>query len=154
VDRLMRGAPLVTLAAVTLSAVLALPLIVFAPQVLGLFGSSFESGAFVLRVLCVAFLISAVAGQNGALLTMTKNVRPVVLGSCFALVINVGLNLILIPLQGARGAAIAWLLSVIVWNGFLSLQVRRIYGFTASPLAFISFWRGRAHRAHRSEGDV
>jgi O-antigen/teichoic acid export membrane protein len=154
VDRLRRGAPLVTLAAVTLSAVLALPLIVFAPQVLGLFGSSFESGAFVLRVLCVAFLISAVAGQNGALLTMTKNVRPVVLGSCFALVINVGLNLILIPLQGARGAAIAWLLSVIVWNGFLSLQVRRIYGFTASPLAFISFWRGRAHRAHRSEGDV
>lgn len=154
VNRLRRDAPLVTLGAVALSAVLALPLIVFAPQILGLFGASFENGAFVLRVLCVAFLASAVAGQNGALLTMTKHVRPVILGSCWALATNVVLNLILIPLQGARGAAIAWLLSVIVWNGFLSMQVRRIYGFTASPLALISLTRGRTRRARRSGGDT
>jgi O-antigen/teichoic acid export membrane protein len=154
IDRLRTGAPMVTLGAVLLSSVLALPLIVFAPQVLGLFGSSFESGAFILRVLCVTFLISAVAGQNGTLLTMTKHVRPVMIGSSLALVTNVVLNLIFIPLQGARGAAIAWLLSVIVWNGFLSLQVRRIYGFTATPLALVPLLRQRINDARRPGDDV
>jgi O-antigen/teichoic acid export membrane protein len=149
IDRLRTGAPMVTLGAVLLSSVLAAPLIAFAPQVLRLFGSSFGSGAFILRVLCVTFLISAVAGQNGALLTMTKHVRPVMIGSGLALVTNIGLNLILIPLQAARGAAIAWLLSVIVWNGFLSLQVRRIYGFTAAPLALVPLLRRRIYDARR-----
>lgn len=153
-DRLKTGAPMVTLGAVLLSAVLAVPLIIFAPQVLRLFGSSFESGVFVLRVLCVTFVISAVAGQNGALLTMTKHPRPMIVGSGVALATNVGLNLIFIPLQAARGAAIAWLLSVIVWNGFLSLQVRRVHGFTATPLALLPMLRQRIRNARRPDSDV
>jgi O-antigen/teichoic acid export membrane protein len=154
IERLRSGAPKVTLAAVSLSFAFAAPLIVFAPQILGLFGSSFESGAFILRVLCVTFLISAAAGQNGTLLTMTRHVRPVMIGSTLALVSNVALNLILIPLDGARGAAIAWLLSVIVWNGFLSWQVRRIYGFTATPLALVPLLRQRINDARRPGNDV
>jgi O-antigen/teichoic acid export membrane protein len=154
IDRLRTGAPMVTLGATLLSAALAAPLIVFAPQVLGLFGSSFQSGAFILRVLCVAFLISASAGQNGTLLMMTNHVRPMMIGSGLALVTNIGLNLIFIPLRGAQGAAIAWLLTVIVWNGFLSWRVRRIYGFTATLSGLVLVLRQRAHEARRRGRDV
>ena len=42
-DRLKTGAPLVTLGAVLLSSLLAVPLIVFAPQVLRLFGGAFKA---------------------------------------------------------------------------------------------------------------
>lgn len=143
IDRLRTGAPLVTLGATLLSVVLAAPLIVFAPEVLGLFGSSFSGGAFILRLLCLAFVVSAAAGQNGTLLMMTKHIRPMMIGSGVALVTNVGLNLIFIPAQAARGAAIAWLLSAIVWNGFLSWQVRRIHGFTATLSGLIPLVRRR-----------
>ena len=145
---------MVTLSATLLSAALAAPLIVFAPQVLGLFGSSFRSGTFILRVLCVAFLVSAAAGQNGTLLMMTKHVRPMMIGSGLALVTNIGLNLISIPLWGARGAAVAWLMTVVVWNGFLSWQVRRIYGFTATLSGLVLVLRRRVHEARQSDEDV
>jgi O-antigen/teichoic acid export membrane protein len=77
-----------------------------------------------------------------------------IVGSGVALATNVGLNLIFIPLQAARGAAIAWLLSVIVWNGFLSLQVRRVHGFTATPLALLPMLRQRIRNARRPGSDV
>jgi O-antigen/teichoic acid export membrane protein len=153
-DRLRTGAPMVTLGATLLSVLLAAPLILFAPEVLGLFGSSFSNGAFILRVLCLAFVISAAAGQNGTLLMMTRHVRPMMVGSSVALVTNVALNLIFIPWQGARGAAIAWLLSAIVWNGFLSWQVRRILGFTATLSGLIPLLRQWARRSRQHGEDA
>jgi len=85
---------------------------------------------------------------------MTKHVRPMMIGSSLALVTNIALNLIFIPFQGARGAAIAWLLSVIAWNGFLSWQVRRIHGFTATLSGLVLVSRQRAHEAQQSDDDM
>lgn len=143
IDRLKTGAPMVTLAATLLSAFLAAPVIAFAPSVLGLFGGSFKSGALILQMLCLAFVISAAAGQNGAVLMMTGKTRRMVLCSASALAVNIALNVILIPLMDARGAAIAWLLTVIVWNGVLSWQVRRVFGFTATLVGLLSILRER-----------
>jgi O-antigen/teichoic acid export membrane protein len=137
VDRLRTGAPLAALGGVLLSAILAAPLIVFAPFVLHFFGKSFSGGVFVLRILSISFVISALSGLNIALLNMTKHTRAVMIGSSIGLVTNVALNLLLIPGSGARGAAVAWLLSVIVWNVILELQVRRTLGISATPLALV-----------------
>lgn len=137
VDQLRTGAPLVALAGVVLSAAIAAPLIVFAPYVLHFFGPSFSGGVFALRVLCVSLVLSAVSGLNVALLNMTKHVRAVIVGSSFGLATNVTLNLLLIPGHGADGAAVAWLLSILVWNGILELQVKRSLGISATPLALI-----------------
>jgi O-antigen/teichoic acid export membrane protein len=149
IGRLRKGAPLVALAGVGLSAVLAAPLIAFAPVVLKVFGRSFAGGAFPLRILCISFVVSAICGQSLGLLTMTRNVRQVTLASGVALTSNVALNLALIPSGGARGAAVAWLLSVIIWNGVLELQVRRHIGISATPLALIPRV-ARHYRQHRS----
>jgi O-antigen/teichoic acid export membrane protein len=137
IDRLRRGAPRVALGGVLLSAVFAAPLIIFAPQILKLFGEGFSEGAFALRILCVSFVISAICGQSLGLLTMTRNVKQVIIGSGVALASNVALNIMFIPSGGASGAAIAWLLSVIIWNAVLEFQVRRNLGISATPLALI-----------------
>jgi len=137
VERLRTGAPLVALGGVVLSAIIAAPLIVFAPYVLHFFGSSFDGGVFALRILCVSLVLSAISGLNIALLNMTRHVRAVMIGSGLGLAANVVLNLLLIPGHGASGAAVAWLLSVLVWNGILELQVRRTLGISASPLILI-----------------
>jgi O-antigen/teichoic acid export membrane protein len=150
VDRLRTGAPLIALAGVLLSALLAIPLIVFAPFVMHYFGKSFSGGVFALRVLSVSFVISAISGLNIALLNMTRHVRAVMIGSGVGLATNVALNLILIPQSGARGAAIAWLLSILVWNGILELQVRRTLGISATPLALIPIGVRKISAALRS----
>jgi O-antigen/teichoic acid export membrane protein len=137
VERLRTGAPLVALGGVLLSAVLAAPLIAFAPFVLHFFGKSFSGGVFALRVLSISLVISALSGLNIALLNMTKHIRAVMIGSGVGLATNVGLNLLLIPGSGARGAAVAWLLSIIVWNVILELQVRRSLGISATPLVLV-----------------
>jgi O-antigen/teichoic acid export membrane protein len=137
IERLRKGAPLVALGGVLLSALFAAPLILFAPLILKIFGESFSGGAFALRILCFSFVVSAICGQSLGLLTMTRNVRQVIISSGAALISNVVLNLIFIPPGGANGAAIAWLLSVIVWNGVLEFQVRRNLKISATPLALI-----------------
>jgi len=137
VDRLRTGAPLVALGGLLFSAILAAPLIAFAPFVLHFFGNSFSGGVFALRILCISFVISALSGLNIALLNMTRHTRAVVVGSGAGLVANVLLNLAFIPEYGANGAAVAWLLSVIIWNGILEFQVRRTLGISATPLALV-----------------
>jgi len=137
IEALGKIAPWVALGGVALSAAFAAPLIIFAPQILTIFGESFTGGASSLRILCVSFVISAICGQSLGLLTMTRNVRQVVIASGTALFSNVGLNLIFIPTGGARGAAIAWLLSVIIWNIILAFQVHRSLGISSTPLALV-----------------
>jgi O-antigen/teichoic acid export membrane protein len=48
--------------------------------------------------------------------------------STVALAVNVGMNLVLIPLAGIRGAAISWAVAIVVRNVLPLLQVRRHLG--------------------------
>lgn len=137
IERLRTGAPLVALGGVILSAILAAPFIIFAPYLVNIFGKAFSGDAFAVRVLCLSFVVSAIGGQNAGLLTMTRHGRQVVIGNGLALAANVALNLALIPLYGARGAAVAWLLTTIVSNIILSYLMKRVLGMTATPLSLI-----------------
>lgn len=133
-----RLAPRAAAAAFGLALPLALFVMIFAGPLLSLFGPGFESGATTLRILCASFAINPLVGQNGALLTMSQNVRPLVGGTAFALVFNVVLNLILSPEFGAEGAALAWFITLISWNMMLGVQVRKIMGFWTSPLILLN----------------
>jgi O-antigen/teichoic acid export membrane protein len=137
VERLRLTAPLVALGGVTMSAILAVPLIVFAPFALHFFGNSFAGGVFALRVLSASFVLSAVCGLNIALLSMTRHTNSIMIGTGAGLLANVALNVALVPSGGADGAAIAWLLTVLIWNVILQIQVRRILGITSSPFALL-----------------
>ena len=137
-ERLRRTAAAVAAAGLAGAAILAAPVLIFPEQVLSIFGSEFESGATQLRLLALSWIVSAMAGQNGALLSMSQRNGAVVAGSAIAPAANLALNVALIPEYGSLGAAWAWLLTTALWNVVLAVAVKRAFGFYATPLALIN----------------
>lgn len=132
-----RFAPRAGLAALLLSIPIAIPLLVFAGPILSIFGPEFVAGETTLRILCASFVLSLLFGQNGTLLMMSRNMKPLVMNTAFALLINIALNLALVPSLDAKGAAVAWLITVAAWNFLLAVQVKRLLGFSPSPLRLV-----------------
>ncbi len=110
-------------------------LIVFAGPVLGLFSSVYEAGQVELMILTGAYLVNIASGLPSSLLDMAgyQNQTLRVVAWCSAL--NVGLNLVLIPLYGLRGAAVATGLSMILWNLWLYRVAYRHVGVHSTFLA-------------------
>ena len=99
-----------------LTLILVLVIVVFNNQILKMFGQEFIIGVFPLIILAVGQLINSISGSVGIIMQMTgkqKVYQNIVL---LALIINISLNLSLIPVLGGLGAAIATALSIICWN--------------------------------------
>jgi O-antigen/teichoic acid export membrane protein len=107
---------------------LSLPLLAFlfvaTEPVLRIFGPEFVGGVAVTRILIIGTLIDAATTQGGIVLNMSGRNVLNMLDTVGALVINVGLNIILIPVLGIRGAAIAWATSLLVIGVLRAFQVR------------------------------
>jgi hypothetical protein len=93
-----------------------LSLAVFGPALLGVFGSGFDDGATALAILSMAMLVNLGTGNVTVVLLMGGKSSWNLLNTAVALILNVGLNLVLIPRFGMEGAAIAWAVSIIVDN--------------------------------------
>jgi O-antigen/teichoic acid export membrane protein len=102
-----------------------LTLAFFAPVFLGLFGPEFVAGAPALSLLCVAMLVATAAGPVDAILLMGGRSSWSTANTASALVLNIGLNLLLIPRMGMQGAAIAWAVSLVWRNAVPLVQVDR-----------------------------
>ena len=118
-----------------------LPLVIiffiFPEFFLGLFGEEFKVGVTAFIFLSCGRLISSFSGSVGNILQMTGNqniyARILLLGA----ILNVVLNLILIPVYGINGAAIASMSSIIVWNFSMVLVVKQKFGFYTFYIPFI-----------------
>lgn len=106
-------------------------LLVAGEFILGLFGAGFEAGYPLLALLMLGFLARAATGPTEYLLNMTGNQNVVALIYGFAAVGNIGLNLMLIPVWGGIGAAIATAISVLVSTACLAIVVKRRLGIKA-----------------------
>ena len=95
---------------------------------LGLFGPEFRAGTPVLRLLLLSQVVNALAGSVGHLLTMTGSQRLAAQIAGSGAFLNVILNLVLIPVWGIVGAAVATALSTIGWNVAAVVGVRRRLG--------------------------
>jgi O-antigen/teichoic acid export membrane protein len=115
------------------SAPAALFMIILGPFVLGLFGATFVAGQSVLVLLVLAHLPAAFAGSAGLILSMTGHEKRAVAPVIGSAVLNVALNLVLIPFHGMFGAAIAALVSNIVWRTLLAYHVVRAVGIDPTP---------------------
>ena len=109
----------------------------FPDFLLGLFGEEFKVGVTAFIFLSCGRLISSFSGSVGNILQMTGNqniyARILLLGA----ILNVVLNLILIPAYGINGAAIASMSSLIVWNLSMVLVVKQRFGFYTFYIPFI-----------------
>jgi O-antigen/teichoic acid export membrane protein len=121
--RLYHGATEVTVLA---SWPLYLGLAGFAPAILRLFGHGFGPGATALTILALAMLVDTYTGNIQTVLLMSGLSQWNLFNAVLALVIDVGLDLLLIPSHGATGAAIGWAAAIVTMNVAACLQVRYV----------------------------
>jgi O-antigen/teichoic acid export membrane protein len=101
---------------------------VFAVPVMEVFGSGYSSGATALVILSLAYMFDLGTGNLNVLLLMSGNSSLNLANSALALVVNIGLNVALIPPYGIEGAAIAWAASVVAYNLAAAVEIRLLLG--------------------------
>lgn len=80
------------------------------------FGDSFSFGSFALVILSLGFFSHNITGNNGYALTALGLTRSVAVGSFLAAIINIILNILLIPQFSIAGAATASAVAYILVN--------------------------------------
>jgi O-antigen/teichoic acid export membrane protein len=101
-----------------------LALMVFGGVVLRIFGAEFAAGSGALLVLSLAMLVDLSTGNVTVMLLMGGKSSWNLLNALGALVLNVGLNLLLLPRIGITGAAIAWAASILFENVAAIVELR------------------------------
>jgi O-antigen/teichoic acid export membrane protein len=106
-------------------------LLITGRYVLGLFGAEFVAGYAALAILLVGYLATAATGVAGQLLNMTGHQVAVAVALGSAAILNVILNLALIPGFGVIGAAAATAFSMTAFAIGLAVITKRRLGFHA-----------------------
>lgn len=120
----------------TLPAVLGF--VIFAPQIMSIYGTDFRAGAHLLRILAVAYLVVTGVGSVGHMLQMSDH-QDFVLGvNIFMALLNLGLNWILIQWYGAMGAAIATGVTQALGN---TIQIIAVYAFIGIQPFRTALWK-------------
>jgi O-antigen/teichoic acid export membrane protein len=96
------------------------------------FGPEYESAYIPLVILCVGQLVNAAMGSVGALLNMTGHEGDTTRSIFIAAIVNVAMNLSLVPFWGIIGAAVATACTLIVWNVIMWHKVRTRIGIEPS----------------------
>jgi O-antigen/teichoic acid export membrane protein len=90
--------------------------VVYGPEVLSVFGHSYRAGATVMVILGCTMLLATACGQVDMVLITTGRSSWSLANGLMAVVVNVGLDLLLIPRYGITGAAIGWAVAIVVTN--------------------------------------
>jgi O-antigen/teichoic acid export membrane protein len=119
-------------------------LVVYAPQILTAWmGIAFAAKASAcLRLLSVAVLVNVLAWPAYQLLHAAGRADRTARYHLFELVIHVPLSVVLISRAGVVGAAVAWLLRVVLDTGLLLRAAAQVAGLSVWPLARECLGRG------------
>ena len=114
-------------------------LVLFPETILGtIFGSEYRDGGFALALLAVGFFAARLVGLSNSFLTATGDTKVIMYISGATAVLNFGLNVVLIPVFGIVGAALATVSSSLLNNGLQAGYIYRttkIHPFTKELLA-------------------
>jgi O-antigen/teichoic acid export membrane protein len=125
------------------SAPLGIGLIIFARWFLLLYGPSFVAGQTTLVILSLGQLGNIGMGFVGLLLIMTGHERQVAFAIGAGAAVNVILSFALAPRWGAEGVAVAYSVSMIVWNIWAAVVLYRKTGIHSTALGNLSWARVR-----------
>jgi len=104
----------------------------FAPLLMSLVGPDYTTGIAALEIIALAMLANTGTGNNGVAILMTGKSVVNLLIYAMALVLNVALNVVLIPKFGSKGAAVAWSVSILftaVAASFMLFRIAKIHPF-------------------------
>lgn len=111
-------------------------LAVLSPYLLGFFGPEFKLGVNALLLLLMGYFVNAISGSVGLLLQMTGKQKAFQRIIVVAAIINITLNVVLIPMFGINGAAFANTTSMLFWNLAAVAYIKSKYGFTSLYIPF------------------
>ncbi|MEM7278565.1 MAG: polysaccharide biosynthesis C-terminal domain-containing protein [Pseudomonadota bacterium] len=112
--------------------------LVFGAQILTIvFGDEYIGAYSVLIILAAAQLVNCFTGSVGLILNTTNSEGQAAKSLAVAAILNVALNLALIPRFGAIGAAIATGISLTVSNALMWFSVKTSIGINASAWPLI-----------------
>lgn len=104
-----------------------------APQLLGfVFGEEYRVAASALQILILGQAINVFFGSVGTILNMTGLEKLAMRGMVIAILVNIGLDVLLIPSLGLTGAALASALTLTIWNAILRYYVKDRLGIESS----------------------
>ena len=130
------------MSSITLFSVVSVPALffIFYPElILTLFGKEYVAGSGILSLLAVAQYINVSFGSLGYLLTMTGRegvYRNIML---ITAIINIILSIMLMKIYGPIGVAFATVFSIILWNVWSMIEVKKHLGFWALPISFKNY---------------
>ncbi len=101
---------------------------VFPVLLLSIFGPEYERGAPAVVLLCLSMLVATSCGPVDTLLLMAGRSRWSLRNTGLALAVNVVLDLLLVPRIGLTGAALGWVVAILVNNLLPLAQVHRLLG--------------------------
>ncbi|MEP7030506.1 MAG: hypothetical protein ABI830_06200 [Pseudolabrys sp.] len=125
---LQRSIALSNLASVGSTLAMVVAAMLFSRQALAVFGPEYVSGEAAFIVLVAVQVVNAFGGPNVALLTLKGAQRPINIAYGIAGVLLVALNLVLAPIYGILGAALAVLAVYITLNIILAVNVWLLMG--------------------------
>ena len=121
----------------TANLVFFLATLVLAKDVMSIFGPRFVEGWPVLVIVAGAQMFGASVGSTGRLLAMTDRQRIVMYATVGTVVLNVALNVLLVPRYGIVGSAVATALAMIAVNAVTLMAVKRTLGLWPYTPAYL-----------------
>jgi O-antigen/teichoic acid export membrane protein len=96
------------------------------------FGKEYASAYMPMAILCLGHLVNAGMGSVGIILNMAGLEHITARGVAISTLINVALNILLIPFLSSLGAAIATSSSLVIWNVLLSIWLYKKTGIVST----------------------
>ena len=114
---------------IVLTTPLATGIIIFSNFLLGFFGNGFMGGKEALIIITIGFWLNALTGNVDQILNMTGNQKILQNITIAGFIVNVSLNFLLIPRYGINGAAMASLLTNVLFNLTCLAFIKKKLGF-------------------------
>ncbi len=105
-----------------------------------LYGERYIDSWVFLQLISFGYYFSAALGFNGLTLKVLGKLRYIVTINVVAVVVNVGINLLLIPKYGALGAAIGTTGTMVVHNIFKQAGLRLASGISVFDRHYLPFY--------------
>jgi O-antigen/teichoic acid export membrane protein len=114
---------------IILTAPIVLFLLFFSNFVLGVFGVNFVQGRTALIIISIGVMLNVLTGNVDQILNMTNHQKTLKNITVFGFILNVLLNLALIPIYGINGAATASLITNLAFNFICLFYIKKKLGF-------------------------
>lgn len=136
IEQLQRMITYIAWGTLLFSLPLCLGIVIFSEFLMSMFGRDFIAGSPTLSILAIARFITAITGTAGYLMSMSghENEAAWIVGG--SAMVNIVLNLILIPFLGLEGAAISTLITTILWTTLMVIYVKRLVGVKVTVFNF------------------